>query len=139
MQIPEDEDLSVGLAVNKKPSQMAMLKDYCGILAAADNPTPAGKAASFISLNGSKVQVEFEIIGSRLRRRILEAVTRERHGEDGVRIISLLLTTGKMDEKQVRAVARHIWSPVAHSFVTDIENWHDGPERRPAIVVCHGR
>lgn len=103
MQIPDDEDLADGLAISssKKPSQMAMLKDYCGILAAADNPTPAGKAGSFISFNGSKVQVEFEIISSRLRRRILEAVTRERHGDEGVRIVSLLLNTGKMDEKQV--------------------------------------
>ena len=103
MQIPEDEDLSVGLAISssKRPSQMAMLKDYCGILASADNPTPAGKATSFISLNGSKIQVEFEIVTNRLRRRILEAVTRERHGDDGVRIVSLLLNTGKMDEKQM--------------------------------------
>ena len=103
MQIPEDEDLSAGLAISssKRPSQMAMLKDYCGILASADNPTPAGKATSFISLNGSKIQVEFEIVTNRLRRRILEAVTRERHGDDGVRIVSLLLNTGKMDEKQV--------------------------------------
>lgn len=107
MQLPEDEDLSHGLAISssRKPSQMAMLKDYCGILASADNPTPAGKMSSFISLNGSKVQVEFEIIANRLRRRILEAVTRERHGDDGVRIISLLLSTGKMDEKQVRSEA----------------------------------
>jgi DNA-directed RNA polymerase III subunit RPC3 len=105
MQLPEDEDLSQGLALSlsKKPSQMAMLKDYCGILASADNPTPAGKQASFISLNGSKVQVEFEIIANRLRRRILEAVARERYGDDAVRVISLLLSTGKMDEKQVYA------------------------------------
>ena len=103
MQLDDDDDLAEGLAVSssKKPSQMVMLKDYCGVLAAADNPTPAGKAASFFSLNGSKVQVEFEIIGNRLRRRILEAVTRERHGDEGVRIVSLLLNTGKMDEKQV--------------------------------------
>jgi DNA-directed RNA polymerase III subunit RPC3 len=32
---------------------------------------------------------------------VLEAVTRERHGDDGVRILRLLLNTGKMDEKQV--------------------------------------
>lgn len=104
MQLSDDDDLAEGLAIgsSKKPSQMAMLKDYCGILAAADNPTPAGKAASFISFNGSKVQVEFEIISTRLRRRILEAVAREKHGDEGVRIISLLLSTGKMDEKQVR-------------------------------------
>ena len=102
-QIPEDEDLASGLALisSKKPSQMALIKDYCGILASADNPTPAGRAASFLSLTGSKLQVEFEIVGTRLRRRILEAVTREKHGDDGVRILSLLLQTGKMDEKQV--------------------------------------
>ena len=80
---------------------MALIKDYCGILASADNPTPAGRAASFLSLTGSKLQVEFEIVGTRLRRCILEAVTREKHGDDGVRIVSLLLQTGKMDEKQV--------------------------------------
>ena len=103
MQLSDDDDLTKGLVVSssKRPSQMTMLKDYCGILAAADNPTPSGKAGSFISLNGSKVQVEFQIIGNRLRRRILEAVTRERHGDEGVRILSLLLNTGKMDEKQV--------------------------------------
>lgn len=102
--IPEEEDLSTGLALSshKKPSQMTLLKEYCGILASADNPTPAGRAASFVSMNGSKVQVEFDIIASRLRRRILEAVARERHGDDGVRIVRLLLQTGKMDEKQVR-------------------------------------
>lgn len=105
LQIPEDEDLSKGFAISssKKPSPMALLKDYCGVLAAADNPTPAGKLASFISLNGSKVQVEFEIIGNRLRRRVLEAVTRERYGDEGVRVVSLLLSLGKMDEKQVRS------------------------------------
>jgi hypothetical protein len=52
------------------------------------------------------VQVEFEIIATRLRRRVLEGVARERHGDDGVRILRLLLDTGKMDEKQV-CVAVH--------------------------------
>ncbi len=101
--ISEDDDLAPGLALSssKKPSEMALIKDYCGILASADNPTPTGRATSFISLAGSKVQIEFEIIRTRLRRRILEAVTRERHGDDGVRILGLLLDTGKLDEKQV--------------------------------------
>ncbi|KAI0933160.1 hypothetical protein AcV7_004715 [Taiwanofungus camphoratus] len=89
---------------SKKPSSMSLLKDYLGILTSADNPTPAGRAASFISLNGSKVQVEFEIVGRRLRRRVLEAITRERHGDDGVRIVRLLLDTGKMDEKQISKI-----------------------------------
>ena len=80
---------------------MSMLKDYMGILSSADNPTPVGQASSFVSLNGSKVQVEFAIIRTRLKRRVIEAVTRERFGEDAVRIVRLLLDTGKMEEKLV--------------------------------------
>lgn len=102
-QLEDDENLSAGFVpTSKNPSHMTLLKDYYGVLAAADNPTPAGRASSFISLNGSKVQVEFDIIGRRLKRRVLEAVARERFGDDSVRIIRLLLETGKMDEKQVR-------------------------------------
>ncbi|OCH95603.1 hypothetical protein OBBRIDRAFT_883860 [Obba rivulosa] len=106
MHLPEDVDLSAGLVLpsSKKPSNMTLLKDYLGILASADNPTPAGRAASFISFNGSKVQVEFEIIGRRLRQRVLEAIARERHGDEAVRIIRLLLDTGKVDEKQISKV-----------------------------------
>lgn len=80
---------------------MTLLKDYFGILASADNPTPAGRASSFVSLSGSKIQVEFELISKRLKGRVLETVARERHGDEAVRIIRLLLETGKMDEKQV--------------------------------------
>lgn len=102
MQLSDDDDLSAGLVLqsSKKASTMSMLKNYLGILACADNPTPAGRAASFVSVNGSKVQVEFEIVGRRLRRRVLETVARERHGDDGVRVVRLLLDSGKMDEKQ---------------------------------------
>lgn len=116
---------------------MVMLKDYCGILAAADNPTPAGKAASFVSLNGSKVQVEFDIISSRLRRRILEAVTRERHGDEGVRIVSLLLSTGKMDEKQVRSEFGGV-TVAPYNPIVDLEGWDDGPKRRSATLISYG-
>ncbi|GJE86976.1 RNA polymerase III subunit RPC82-domain-containing protein [Phanerochaete sordida] len=139
IQLPEDEDLSLGLAVSKKPSQMALLKDYCGILAAADNPTPAGKAASFLSLNGSKVQVEFEIISNRLRRRIIEAIARERHGDDGVRIISLLLSTGKMDEKQISKVGmmapkdvRPLLSAMAADSLISLQDVPKSADRNPA-------
>ncbi|EMD38586.1 hypothetical protein CERSUDRAFT_153553 [Gelatoporia subvermispora B] len=102
MQLSEEVDLSAGLALpsSKKPSNMTMLRDFLGILASADNPTPSGRAASFISFTGSKVQVEFEIIGRRLRQRVLETIARERHGDEAVRIIRLLLDAGKMDEKQ---------------------------------------
>ncbi|KAK7693283.1 hypothetical protein QCA50_002850 [Cerrena zonata] len=104
--LSDEEDLSEGFVLqsSKKPSEMSLLKDYCGILASADNPTPAGLASSFITLNGSKVQVEFDIISKRLKRRILESVARERHGDAAVRIIRLLLQTGKMDEKQISKI-----------------------------------
>lgn len=102
MHVPDDEDLSVGLATtSKRPSNTSLIKDYLGLLACADNPTPAGKAASYVSLCGNKINVEFDTISKRLRRRVLEAVTRERHGDDGVRIVRLLLDVGKMDEKHV--------------------------------------
>ncbi|EPQ58252.1 hypothetical protein GLOTRDRAFT_36462 [Gloeophyllum trabeum ATCC 11539] len=106
--ILDEAELSSGLILpssHKKPSDIALMKDYLGMLACADNPTPAGRSASFVSFGGSKVQVEFEIVGRRLRRRVLEAVTRERHGDDAVRIVRLLLDRGKMDEKQISKVA----------------------------------
>jgi DNA-directed RNA polymerase III subunit RPC3 len=101
--IPEGDDLSLGLAFasDRKSSNMTLVKEYLGMLACADNPTLAGRQASFVSLSGSKVQVEFEIIARRLRRRVLETAVREKHGDEGVRILRLLLETGKMDEKQV--------------------------------------
>ena len=107
MHLPDDVDLSAGLVLqsSKKPPTMTLIKEYLGFLASADNPTPAGRSASFVSMSGSKVQVEIEIIARRLRRRVLEAVARERHGDEGVRIIRLLLDTGMMDEKQVRTTA----------------------------------
>lgn len=102
MHIPDDENLAEGLvATSKKPSNSSLIKDYLGLLACADNPTPAGKGASYVSLGDNKINVEFDTISKRLRRRVLEAVTRERHGDDGVRIVRLLLDVGKMDEKHV--------------------------------------
>lgn len=117
MQLSDDIDLSNGLAVtsSRKPSNVSLVKDYIGMLASVDNPTPAGRTASFLSLAGPKVQVEFEIVCRRLRSRVLEAVTRERHGEDGVRILRLLLDTGKMDEKQVGILFLRIISLLAGS------------------------
>lgn len=102
MQLSDETRLSEGLALSsKKASNAACIKDYLGMLSSADNPTPAGRAASFLSFSQSKIQVEFDIIGRRLRRRVVESVTREKHGTEGVRIFRLLLGTGKMDEKQV--------------------------------------
>ncbi|KAF7338623.1 RNA polymerase III subunit C3 [Mycena venus] len=103
--LSDQEDLASGLILkNKNPSNTQCIKDYLGLLACADNPTPAGRAAAFLSHASSKVQVEFETICKRLRRRVLESVTRERHGAMGVRILRLLLDSGKMDEKQISKV-----------------------------------
>ncbi|KAH9998118.1 hypothetical protein BJV74DRAFT_768004 [Russula compacta] len=106
MHLEDDRALRSGLVLNtKKPKDITLVKSYLSMLAFVDNPTPAGKASSFISLTGSKIYVEFEIVASRLRRRVLEAVTRERHGDDGVRVLRLLLDSGKVDEKQVSKLA----------------------------------
>jgi DNA-directed RNA polymerase III subunit RPC3 len=72
------------------------------MLSSADNPSPSGKAASFVSLSASKVQVEFDIIHRRLRLQALETACRDKHGNEGVRVMRLLLEAGKMDEKQVK-------------------------------------
>ncbi|KAF8184955.1 RNA polymerase III subunit RPC82-domain-containing protein [Mycena galopus ATCC 62051] len=103
--LSDQEDLASGLILKtKSPSNTQCIKDYLGLLSCADNPTPAGRAAAFLSHASSKVQVEFETICKRLRRRVLESVTRERHGAMGVRILRLLLDSGKMDEKQISKV-----------------------------------
>ncbi|KAA1474824.1 hypothetical protein DENSPDRAFT_852553 [Dentipellis sp. KUC8613] len=106
LQLSDDDDLASGLVrpSSKQPKTMALIKNYLGMLSFADNPTPTGRASSFVSMASSKVFVEFEIIGMRLRRRVLEAVTRERHGDDGVRVLRLLLDTGKVDEKQISRI-----------------------------------
>ncbi|KAH9001457.1 hypothetical protein EDB92DRAFT_1826755 [Lactarius akahatsu] len=102
MQLEHDHALASGLVLNtRKPKNIVLVKAYLNMLAFVDNPTPTGRASSFVSLNGSKVYVEFGIIASRLRRRVLEAVTRERHGDEGVRILRLLIDSGKVDEKQI--------------------------------------
>ncbi|EJD53249.1 hypothetical protein AURDEDRAFT_180799 [Auricularia subglabra TFB-10046 SS5] len=113
--IPENHELASGLSYTssksskapKAPSTANLVKEFIGILSAADNPTPAGVAGSFLSTSSSagKVQVEYDIIHRRLRRRVLEAVVRERFGDDGVRIIRILLATGKMDDKHIAKVA----------------------------------
>lgn len=112
------------------------MKEYLGLMACADNPTVAGRAMSFVSLSDNKVYVEFGIIGRRLRRRVLEAVARERHGEDAVRIIRLLLDVGKMDEKQVRLDAPPICKTL-NKCTPDSKTGDDGKQRRSAAAICN--
>lgn len=136
----EEENLAAGLVYpSKKVSNAACIKDYLGMLASADNPTPIGRAASFVSFESSKVQVEFEIISRRLRRKVLEAITRERHGPEGVRIIRLLLETGKMDEKQISKVVmmaakdvRPLLSALAADSLISTQEVPRSADRNPA-------
>lgn len=105
MLLSDNRDLTSGLLYSSKKVPLATcVKDYLGLLSSADNPTPAGKSGAFLSFGGSKVQVEFETISRRLRKRVLESMAQEKHGPEGVRIIRLLLDTGKMDEKQISKV-----------------------------------
>ncbi|KAF5372865.1 hypothetical protein D9758_001710 [Tetrapyrgos nigripes] len=94
------------------PSSTTCIKDYIGMLSCADNPTPQGRAQAFLSFTrsssgasssagGGKIQIDFDIIAKRLRRKLLETVTKEKFGAEGLRIVRLLLDGGKMDEKQI--------------------------------------
>lgn len=104
MQIPEDANFADSLVYSsKKIPTSTYVKDYLGMLSSADNPSPTGRFASFISCSTTKVQVEFELIARRLRRNVVEAIASEKHGAEGARIVRLLLSTGKLDEKQVIA------------------------------------
>lgn len=127
--------LKSGVVLNtRKPKDIALVKAYLNMLAFVDNPTPAGKAASFVSFTGSKVYVEFEIITTRLRRRVLEAVTRERHGDEGVRVLRLLLDCGKADEKQVCLLSLS-YICVFKETSTGVKARNDCPEGCPAVAI----
>ena len=102
LQVPDDAKLASGLVYpSKKVPNLTCIKDYLGMLSSADNPTPEGKATAFVSYSTSKVQVEFEVVARRLRQNVVESVTRDKHGSEGVRILRLLSHSGKLDEKQV--------------------------------------
>lgn len=137
MHLEDDHALKSGVVLNtRKPKDIALVKAYLNMLAFVDNPTPAGKAASFVSFTGSKVYVEFEIVAMRLRRRVLEAVTRERHGDEGVRVLRLLLECGKADEKQV-CLPSFIYAWVFKKSSTGVKARNDCPKGYPTLAVRH--
>lgn len=103
-EIGEIGDLNRGLHHKSKPklSASSLVKEYANWLATTDNPSPAGRASSHVSFVGTgKLQVDYDIVHGRLRLKLFETVVRERHGNDAVRIIRVLLDHGKMDEKHV--------------------------------------
>jgi DNA-directed RNA polymerase III subunit RPC3 len=59
------------------------------------------KAKSGRDSSGTYV-VEFETVARRLKARVLDAVVRERWGDDAARVLNVVLKHGKMDEKHVR-------------------------------------
>lgn len=115
-------------------SSGSCIKEYLGILSSADNPTPAGRAGAFLELSSKgggsgKVQMLFDVVARRLRRQVLEGVARERHGSEGVRVVRLLMDTGKLDEKQVCIyICLQCSSSRTH---LDIQTGYDAFERRP--------
>jgi DNA-directed RNA polymerase III subunit RPC3 len=105
----QDEDhLASGLATHNA-SNASSLREYINILSAADNPTPAGVAGAFLSSGsagvGGRVQVEFYGIYRQLKLAVLDGYVRERWGQLAVRVVRILLSMGKMDEKQIAKVA----------------------------------
>ncbi|GJJ11988.1 hypothetical protein Clacol_006226 [Clathrus columnatus] len=142
--LSDDDDLSSGLVLhsNRNPSTHTLLKEYIAILACADNPTTEGRASSFVTVGGGgtgKVQVEFETICRRLRQRVLEAVARERYGDDAVRIIRILLSMNKVDEKHLAKVAmmahkdvRPILSSLSADAIISLQEIPRGNDRNPA-------
>ncbi|KAE9395033.1 hypothetical protein BT96DRAFT_886046 [Gymnopus androsaceus JB14] len=110
----EDEKTLISGLIQSSSRTMSSgtcIKEYLGLLSNADNPTPVGRTGAFLEFSsksggggGGKVQVVFDVVAKRLRRKILEGVARERHGLEGVRIVRLLMDTGKLDEKQISKI-----------------------------------
>ena len=84
-----------------------LIQSFCALLAAEDNPTAMGLMSQFISKTKSSrdssgsYAVEFEVVCRRLKRRVLDAVVRERWGDDAARVMTVVLKHEKMDEKHV--------------------------------------
>jgi DNA-directed RNA polymerase III subunit RPC3 len=141
MRLPDDIELSSGLVTksSRKLPQAAIVKEYVGILSSADNPTPEGRETSFITLSSSKVYVELGIVCRRLRQRILEAATREWHGQQGVRLMRLLLSTGKLEEKQISKFAlmgmkdvRTLLAAMSNDMLVSIQEIPKTADRAPS-------
>ncbi|KDQ13190.1 hypothetical protein BOTBODRAFT_111828 [Botryobasidium botryosum FD-172 SS1] len=106
--LPENTHLA-GVSSAEKSSQAALTKEYVNILCSMDNPTSVGRESAFMSyiggISSGKVSVELEIIGKRLKRRVLEGVVREKWGDEGVRIVRILIDKGKLSEDHVSKIS----------------------------------
>jgi DNA-directed RNA polymerase III subunit RPC3 len=137
-------DTSPGLAAglvssSSKATTMSLVRDYLGLLSAADNPTPAGRAGTFLSFGGSKAQVEFELLARALQLRVMDGIARERHGDAGVRIMRLLRGLGKTAEQQIGKVGmmaskevRPLLSAMAADGLVSMQEVPKSADRNPS-------
>jgi DNA-directed RNA polymerase III subunit RPC3 len=120
---------------------MALAKEYLGLLACADNPTPAGRAGAFVSVGsgGGKAQAALAPVAAALRQRALERAARERYGDGGLRVLRLLLGAGKTDERALGARAlmapkdvRPLLSAMAADGVISMQEVPKSADRNPS-------
>jgi len=123
----------------------------------ADNATPKGKANAFLSSPSSsssaaggnvKVQVEFQAIYRQMKLAVLDGYVRERWGMWALRIVRILLSMGKMEEKQLSKVAmiapndiRPIISVLASASIISLHEVPKGKDfmpRRTLYFWCVG-
>ncbi|KIM32168.1 hypothetical protein M408DRAFT_326822 [Serendipita vermifera MAFF 305830] len=112
-ELQEEDDLLVGLArkSSKGSSNATSLREYLAFLSAADSASPKGKSNAFLSTSSAsgsgsgKVQVEFYAIYRQMKLAVLDGYVRERWDIWALRIVRILLSMGKMEEKQLSKVA----------------------------------
>jgi len=139
--------LSAGLKLpSSSTAPTSALKQYLLVLSSADNPTPAGQAGAFTSrfVGGGgggegKVQVEFETIAERMRRRLVEGYVRERWGDGAGRVLGVLWGGTMMDERQIAkvclmqaAVVRSALTALQSAGFLSLQQVPKTPQREPA-------
>lgn len=87
--------------------QTRVAQELVSVLCVTDNSSFSGRQNAFMTSGGGglpikKVQIEYEIIGKRLRLRVFESFVRERlGGDEAVKVVRILLSMGKLNEEQV--------------------------------------
>ncbi|KZT57494.1 hypothetical protein CALCODRAFT_496129 [Calocera cornea HHB12733] len=120
--------LTAGLKLpSSSTAPTSALKQYLLVLSSSDNPTAAGQAGAFVSRfaggggGEGKVQVEFETIAERMRRRVVEGYVRERWGDGAGRVLGVLWSGTLMDERQIAKVAL-MQAAVVRSALTSLQS-----------------
>ncbi|KAF8306433.1 hypothetical protein DL93DRAFT_2172096 [Clavulina sp. PMI_390] len=93
-----------------------LVREWVDVLCAADNLSVGGRQSAFMSLtmggggpgegvgggkSSRRVQVEYDLIGKRLRQEVLDNLVRDKWGVCGIRIINVLRDCGKLDSEQI--------------------------------------